>query len=316
MTYLYWIRTQEAVTAFDISETYFNTLRPRQNGRHFADDIFKCIFLNENVWIPIKNSLKFVPQGPINNIPALVQIMAWRRSGDKPLSGPMMVRLPTHICVTRPQWVKRQISRNLIRPHHPLQLPNRFNIWHRQGVGDTKPFPPFRYFPNFSALSNTHYLLKITFIFDKCRSSSATVAPVKYKCESNDLRDTFARSKTLLTETLTNGALVTPQPWYNQCDCRALCKGVQDDLATSQKVVDTDISRDWHYKFQRNIRLNTWLQWIRQLQLPDKTRNIQVLGFGAAYIRGFMVLHSLYTLQIGIIALMHSLQIHLYHSVH
>ena len=83
-----------------------NSLRPRQNGRHFADDIFKCILLNENVWIPIKISPKFVPQGPINNIPALVQIMAWRRPGDKPLSGPMMVRLPTHICGTRPQWVK------------------------------------------------------------------------------------------------------------------------------------------------------------------------------------------------------------------
>ena len=84
---------------------YLNTLRLRQNGRHFADDNFKCIFLNENVWIPIKISLKFVPQGPINIIPALVLIMAWRRPGDKPLSGPMMVRLPTHICVTRPQWV-------------------------------------------------------------------------------------------------------------------------------------------------------------------------------------------------------------------
>ena len=84
----------------------FNTLRPRQNGRHFADDIFKCIFLNENVWIPIKISLKFVPECPNNNIPALVQIMAWRRPGDKPLSEPMMVSLTTHICVTRPQWVK------------------------------------------------------------------------------------------------------------------------------------------------------------------------------------------------------------------
>ena len=42
----------------------------------------------------------------MNDIPALVQIMAWRRPGDKPLSGPMMVRLATHICVTRPQWVK------------------------------------------------------------------------------------------------------------------------------------------------------------------------------------------------------------------
>ena len=82
-----------------------NSLRPRQDGRHFPDDIFKCIFLNENVWISIKISLKFVSKGSINNIPALVQIMAWRRPGDKPLSEPMMVSLLTHICVTRPQWV-------------------------------------------------------------------------------------------------------------------------------------------------------------------------------------------------------------------
>ena len=82
-----------------------NTLRPRQNGRLFADDIFKRIFLNENVWIPIKISLKFVPKGLINYIPALFQIMAWRRPGDKPLSETMMVWLLTHMCVTRPQWV-------------------------------------------------------------------------------------------------------------------------------------------------------------------------------------------------------------------
>ena len=90
-----------------------NTLRPKQNGRHFADDIFKCIFLNENVWIPIKISVKFVPKGTINNIPALVQMMAWRRPGDKPLSESMMVSLPTHICVTRPQWVKLQWTHSL-----------------------------------------------------------------------------------------------------------------------------------------------------------------------------------------------------------
>ena len=83
-----------------------NTLRPRQNGRHFADDMFKCIFLNENVWIPIKIALKFVPKGSNNNNPALVQIMAWGRPGDKPLSEPMMIILLTHICVTRPQCVK------------------------------------------------------------------------------------------------------------------------------------------------------------------------------------------------------------------
>ena len=86
----------------------FNTLRPRQNGRHFTDDIFKWIFANENVSITIKISLKFVPKGSINNIRALVQIMAWRQPGDKPLSEPMMVILPTHICVTRPQWVKKK----------------------------------------------------------------------------------------------------------------------------------------------------------------------------------------------------------------
>ena len=138
-----------------------NALRPRQNRRHFADDIFKCISVNENVWIPIKiseiaggirltslywtadlpassnssllktltqwgpekiaaifqtifsnvfssmkmYSPKFVSEVRINNIPALVQIMASRRPGDKPLSEPMTVSLLTLICVTRHQWV-------------------------------------------------------------------------------------------------------------------------------------------------------------------------------------------------------------------
>ena len=83
-----------------------STLRPRQNGRHFADDLFKCIFLNENVWISIKISPKFLTRGLITNIPALVLIMAWRRTGDTPLSEQMVVSLLTHICVTRPQWAK------------------------------------------------------------------------------------------------------------------------------------------------------------------------------------------------------------------
>ena len=45
-----------------------NTLRPRQNGRHFADDIFKRIFLNGNIWISIDISLRFVPRDPIGNV--------------------------------------------------------------------------------------------------------------------------------------------------------------------------------------------------------------------------------------------------------
>ena len=109
------VNTAEFAFTLAKSSKHLNTLRPRQNGRHFADDIFKCVFLNENVWIPIKITLKFVPQGPINNTLALVQIMAWRRPGDKPLSGPMMVRLPTHICVTQPQWVKSPVMLNTRR---------------------------------------------------------------------------------------------------------------------------------------------------------------------------------------------------------
>ena len=62
------------------------------------------IFLNDNVSILFKLSLIFVPKGPTNNIPALVQIMAWCRSGNKPLSEPMLVSLLMHICITQPQW--------------------------------------------------------------------------------------------------------------------------------------------------------------------------------------------------------------------
>ena len=54
-------------------------------------------YMNEDVRISIKISLMFVPKGPINNIAALVQIMAWRRSDDKPLSEPMMVSLLMHM---------------------------------------------------------------------------------------------------------------------------------------------------------------------------------------------------------------------------
>ena len=104
--------------------THVNTLRPRQNGRNFPNDIFKCIFLNKNIWISINMSLKFVAKGPINIIPSLVQIIPWHRAGDKPLSEPMVVRLPTHICVTRPHWV--QI---LAKPYFCIYPPNLYHIF-------------------------------------------------------------------------------------------------------------------------------------------------------------------------------------------
>ena len=81
-----------------IHETNLNTLRPRQNGCQYPDDIFKCIYLNENIYISIKISLKFVPNGRINNIPAL--------------SAPMVHSLVTHLCITRPQWVNSNLMKS------------------------------------------------------------------------------------------------------------------------------------------------------------------------------------------------------------
>ena len=105
-----------------------DTLRPRHYGRHVADDTFKCIFLNENVIHLIKISLKFIPKDAINNIPTLVQIMVWRRPGDKPLPEAMMVSLLTHIWVTRPWWVKGCL---LVKSNHIWPSDN----WtHRQVV--------------------------------------------------------------------------------------------------------------------------------------------------------------------------------------
>ena len=57
-----------------------------------ADNIFKCIFLNENVRILIKISLKFVPKDPIDNKSALVQVMAWRQIGARPLPESVMAQ--------------------------------------------------------------------------------------------------------------------------------------------------------------------------------------------------------------------------------
>ena len=82
-----------------ICDIAFNTVRPRPNGDHFPDDIFRCIFVNENenVYISIKISLKFVPKHLINNNQAFVQIL---------VSEPLVVRLSTDIWITRHQRVK------------------------------------------------------------------------------------------------------------------------------------------------------------------------------------------------------------------
>ena len=55
-----------------------------------TDNNFKCIFLNGNDKITIQISLKFVPRSPIDNRTELVQVMAWRRTGNKPLPEPIL----------------------------------------------------------------------------------------------------------------------------------------------------------------------------------------------------------------------------------
>ena len=93
---------------------FMNTLRPRQICGHFTDDIFKCIFLNENVWFCLRFHWNLFLRFEWKNTPALVQIMAWRWPGDKPVSEPMMDGLLTHICGTRLQWV------NCLNPQGPI----------------------------------------------------------------------------------------------------------------------------------------------------------------------------------------------------
>ena len=112
-----WVMTLSDDAYMCHQADYIKTLRPIQNGNYTADGISKCFCLNENVWISIKISLKLVPKGPITNMPALVQIVAWRRLGDKPLFELKMVILPTHICVSRLQCCTAHSKRDFVTKH-------------------------------------------------------------------------------------------------------------------------------------------------------------------------------------------------------
>ena len=102
-----------------------------RNDHHFVDDIFRCIFLNDEI------SLKYIPCGRIENNPALVQITTQSRTGDKPLFEPMMANLLMHICVTRYQWVNTSRSKNKWYTYTSLNkvinVPgnNFYPVWHQ-----------------------------------------------------------------------------------------------------------------------------------------------------------------------------------------
>ena len=108
----------------------FNILRPRQNGCRFADDTFKRIFLNKNILISIKISLKFVSKGTFTKFFSIGS-----DNGDNPLSELMMISLLMHICYTRAQWVNHDtilvISHGVYNSHkrqHFIGFPQLGNI--------------------------------------------------------------------------------------------------------------------------------------------------------------------------------------------
>ena len=95
-----WMPIKRYLSPYGLNDSnnislYIITLRPRQNGRHLADGIFKGIFFKENLWIWIKIFLKFVPNCLIGGRLALVQIRAWHQTGNCRPS------VPIHICIIR-----------------------------------------------------------------------------------------------------------------------------------------------------------------------------------------------------------------------
>ena len=87
-----WRGDSEKLVRVSFTYIVLNTLRLKQNGCHFADDIFKCVFFNENVWIWNQISLQFVPKSSIDDKSALVQVMACHQTGNKLLPETMMVK--------------------------------------------------------------------------------------------------------------------------------------------------------------------------------------------------------------------------------
>ena len=120
-----------------VIDHWLNTLRPRSNGCHFPDDIFKCTFLNENVWISIKIPLKFVPiHGSIQQYSSIGLDSGLAPARRQAIIGTNDGYLLTHIRVTRPQWVKqtmaylwRRLYRNYITYIQCLKVCHAQVLW-------------------------------------------------------------------------------------------------------------------------------------------------------------------------------------------
>ena len=117
-----WLGDEHAIS-HNLEQCYFNWCSPGQNGHNISRRHVQMHFREWKILINI--SLKLISKGQINNIPASVQIMAWCRIGDKPLSEPMMTHSITHICCTRGRWVNSLtyvcISGRHVLTHYPLR---------------------------------------------------------------------------------------------------------------------------------------------------------------------------------------------------
>ena len=84
-----------------------------ENGPLFADDMFKRIFFNVNIWISNKISLEYIPRGLIDNMSVLVQIMAWPVQVPSHYLNQCWPSSPMHICSTRGRWVKQHTCKSV-----------------------------------------------------------------------------------------------------------------------------------------------------------------------------------------------------------
>ena len=89
-----------------VSKTSFNSSPAGQFGGKMANDIFNYISFNENVWISIKMSLKFIPKGQVDNKSVLFQVMAWCHHATSHYLNQCWPSSLTHICDSPGRWVK------------------------------------------------------------------------------------------------------------------------------------------------------------------------------------------------------------------
>ena len=256
-----------------------NTLGPRQKGGHFADDIFKCIFLNENVWISLEISLKFVPKVRIYNIPSLVLIMAWRRPGDKPLSEPMMVSLPTHMChLTSMSYdyitfmlyntVRQFVTISQIGKIFFMQFSCNWEIILILDLHNSSQCKPVL----LSALWNKNSPLLI--------SSDAQVGcdlprPYVISADATCNHEGSSTHTTGFDRRCVDHKMEAFSCYDLGYDCRQT-SNIRHTSVGNELVDHSDVVGTCRCCSQLHLHssLNTWLQWIGQRQLQDEMRNI------------------------------------------